>query len=148
MNDKGNATHCYDDIINLPHHVSAVHPRMSMIDRAAQFSPFAALTGYEAAVKETARLTQERVELDESRKSMLNEKLQMVQELLDERPEITITYYVPDERKAGGAYVSVTGQTKKIDEYERVVVLMDNTVIPIDQIYGIESEYFNPINDI
>lgn len=148
MNNKGSATHRYDDIINLPHHASAVHPRMSMIDRAAQFSPFAALTGYEAAVKETARLTQERVELDESRKSVLNEKLQMVQELLDERPEVTITYYVPDERKAGGAYVSVTGQIKKIDEYERVVVLMNNTVIPIDQIYGIESEYFNPINDI
>ena len=139
MKDKSGGAHRYDDLLDLPHHVSGTRPHMSMRDRAAQFSPFAALTGYDAAVRETARLTQPRAELDESSKAMLNEKLQQLQELLEERPEVVITYYVPDERKAGGAYVRAAGQVKKIDGDRRTIVMMDRTEIPLEQIYGIES---------
>jgi len=139
--------HQYDDIIDLPHHVSATRPRMSMIDRAAQFSPFAALSGYGAAVKETARLTEEWLELSEDRKAVLNEKLQILAEQIDSRPEAVFTYFRPDEKKAGGAYVSVTGSIKKIDSTSREIILMDRTAIPIDQIYEIESELFQGILD-
>lgn len=135
-----NRTHKYDDIINLPHHVSSTRAKMPISDRAAQFSPFAALTGYDAAVKETARLTDERIELDESSKTILNEKLQIIMERIQERPEITVTYFLPDEKKAGGAYANVTGCVKKIDEYERTVVMTDGTKIPIDHIYEIAGE--------
>ena len=101
---NSNNRHKYDDIINLPHHTSPTRPRMTMIDRAAQFSPFAALTGYDAAVKETARLTENRIELDEYEKSALNDRLQIVQERLSDTPVISIKYLVPDERKSGCAY--------------------------------------------
>lgn len=138
-----NRTHKYDDIINLPHHVSATREKMPISDRAAQFSPFAALTGYDAAIKETARLTDERIELDESRKTILNEQLQIVMERIQERPEITVTYFLPDEKKVGGAYANVTGCIKKIDEYERTVIMIDGTKIPIDQIYEITGENVN-----
>ena len=139
--------HKYDDIINLPHHTSPTRPRMSSIDRAAQFSPFAALTGYDAAVKETARLTDERIELDENRKSFLNEKLQMIAENSQEHPMVTITYFQPDERKAGGSYVNVTDKAKKIAEYGREIVMEAGTRIPIEQIYEIEGEIFINLND-
>ena len=136
----------YEDIINLPHHVSPTRPQMSISDRAAQFSPFAALTGHDAAVKETARLTDERIELDESRKIILNEKLQIIAEHLTERPEIIITYFQPDERKNGGSYVKICGQVKKIDEIEHCVRLMDETKICIEQIYEIEGEVVSEID--
>ena len=100
----------YDDIIRLPHHVSQNHPQMSLRDRAAQFAPFAALTGYEAAVGETARLTAERRELDAQEAEELNRRLAALIARLPERPEVTVEYFVPDDRKAGGAYVSVTGR--------------------------------------
>ena len=132
----------YDDIINLPHHTSPKRPRMSMIDRAAQFSPFAALTGYDAAVKETARLTDRRIELDEYEKAALDERLQLIQEHLKELPEITITYFKPDERKDGGAYLSVTGSIKKIDAYEKCVVMTDMQKIPVEEIFRIDGELF------
>lgn len=147
MNDKSGGSHCYDDLLDLPHHVSSERPHMSMLDRAAQFSPFAALTGYDAAVREAARLTQPRVELDESSKAMLNEKLQQLLELLEERPEVVITYYVPDERKAGGAYIRAVGQVKKIDGYHHTIVMMDRTEIPFEQIYGIESTAFRDMDE-
>ena len=99
--------HRYDDIINLPHHQSATRPHMSNYDRAAQFAPFAALTGYDDAVKETARLTDRRIELDEGEKAAIDQRLLLVQERLPEPTEVTITYFVSDKRKAGGAYVSV-----------------------------------------
>lgn len=130
----------YDDIIDLPHHVSLTRPRMSAHDRAAQFSPFAALTGYEAAVSETARLTNKRVELDDGEKEAINERLHMVQECIDEQPEISITYFVPDKKKTGGAYVEVTGIVKKIDDFSRLVVMRDGTNIPIDEIIQLEGE--------
>ena len=133
-------THRYDDIINLPHPTSANHPRMSLYDRAAQFSPFAALTGHDAAIKETARLTEQKIEQSEDMISLLNEKLQMVADNLG--TEVTITYFVPDERKSGGAYVSHTGTVRRIDDYEHTLVMTDKTVIPIEQISEIESELF------
>lgn len=133
-------TDTYDDIINLPHHVSTKHPHMPLMDRAAQFSPFAALTGHDAAVKETARLTDRRVELDELEKEALREKLNLIVEMMDEHPEVTLTYFQPDTKKDGGAYLSVTGCVKKIDEYERVVCMTDGVKILIDEIIEIESE--------
>lgn len=133
-------THRYDDIINLPHPTSANHPRMSLYDRAAQFSPFAALTGHDAAIKETARLTEQKIELSEDTISRLNEKLQIVADNLE--TEVTITYFVPDERKSGGAYVSYTGIVRRIDDYEHTLIMTDKTVIPIEQISEIESELF------
>lgn len=128
----------YDDIMYLPHPVSARHPQMPLADRAAQFSPFAALTGHEAAIRETARLTKERVELDESRKEILDERLQMIRENLSEKPEVTFTYFQPDERKSGGAYLTVTGRVKKVDGYERRILLEDGTVVPLEELIDIE----------
>ena len=135
-----NGTHEYDDIINLPHHVSTRHPQMSMYDRAAQFSPFAALTGHDAAIKETERLTEDWVELDEDSKELLDEKLHMIREHLDERPEVTFTYFEPDERKQGGAYRTITGKVKKIDEYEHRILLEDGTVLIMEHLFSIEFE--------
>lgn len=129
--------HPYDDILHLPHHVSAKRTQMPIADRAAQFSPFAALTGYDDAVKETARLTDEQIELDENSKTILNEKLEMILERLGERPSVQITYFRPDDRKAGGAYVAVTGIVRKVDAYERTVMLEDGTRILLDRIYDI-----------
>ena len=129
----------YDDIINLPHHVSETRPRMSALDRAAQFSPFAALTGYEDAVKETARLTSERVELDELEKEALDYRLQTLSELGD-APPVTLTYFVPDKKKAGGRYETAAGYIKKIDKYEGVIVLTDGKRISVSDLYGVESD--------
>ncbi|MCI2047525.1 MAG: YolD-like family protein [Faecalibacterium sp.] len=132
----------YYDMLHLPHHVSEKHPAMSVHDRAAQFSPFAALTGYDAAVQETARLTDRRIELDEGEKAAIDQRLTLVQERLPEPTEVTITYFVPDKKKAGGAYVSVTGTVKKIDDYERAVVLYDGTSVRIDDILHVDGEAF------
>lgn len=141
-------TKTYDDIIHLPRHVSTKHPHMALIDRAAQFSPFAALTGHNAAIKETARLTDERVELDESFKTVLGNKIQIIAEQLVEKPEIVITYFQPDEKKSGGDYVTATGTVKRIDEYERIVVMTDRTEIPIDSIIGIEGQIFEIMRNL
>lgn len=141
------ASHKYDDIINLPHHVSARHPRMSPLDRAAQFSPFAALTGHGAAIKETARLTEEWIELDESRKEMLDERLQMLREHISRKMEITFTYFKPDEKKNGGAYLTVTGTIKKIDEYEHRIIMENGTALNIENLFSIEGELFRELDD-
>lgn len=133
-------THQYDDIIGLPHHVSSKRAPMSRIDRAAQFSPFAALTGYEAVIQETGRLTATQAELDEGRKAELNEKLTGILEIIDAQPCVTITYFRPDDRKTGGAYISVTGRVKKLDLYEQRIVLTDGRQIPIGQIHLIDME--------
>lgn len=135
-------TNKYDDIIDLPHYRSQSRPHMPMIDRAAQFSPFAALTGYDDAVKETARLTDEKAELTEDAKSVLNGKIQVIAEMLHVNPLVTITYFQPDAKKEGGEYVTVTGRVKSIDEYERTVALADKNVISIDSIREIESDLF------
>ena len=130
--------HRYDDIIMLPHHVSKTHPPMPAADRAAQFAPFAALTGHYDAVKEAARLTEERVELDESCKAVLDGKLQDIRRRLGEEPAVTVTYFVPDERQSGGSYETAAGCVRKIDEYERVLVLTDGTRIPVSELLEIE----------
>ena len=128
----------YNDIINLPHHVSATRPQMSMIDRAAQFSPFAALTGYDAAIKETGRLTDEKIELDEESLSILNMKFQILVDSLADESEVTFTYFKPDERKSGGAYVCLTGTVKKVDDFERLIVMQNGVKIPMDDIIEID----------
>ncbi len=138
--------HPYDDILYLPHHTSATRPRMPALDRAAQFSPFAALTGYDDVIQETARLTDRPADLDENRKEFLNEKLQMLAEMIEERPEITLTYFEPDERKTGGAYVSVTGRVEKLDEIRCVLVLKDGTAVSFSQIYELESGRFHSLD--
>jgi hypothetical protein len=140
-------TRAYDDVINLPHHVSTTRPHMTVIDRAAQFSPFAALTGHDVAIKETARLTDERVELDQYMKEVLSDRLQIIADRIKEHPEIVITYFQPDAKKNGGTYVTATSTAKKIDEYERVVVMIDGTAIPIDEIISIDGQIFNIMCD-
>ena len=132
----------YEDIVDLPHHVSRKHPQPTMADRAARFAPFAAITGYEEMVLEEARITDDRIELDENAKAALNEKLNMSLEFIDEQPEVSITYFEPDKRKAGGAYVTVTGTVKRIDEYEHLVIMTDGKKINIDDIYNLQSELF------
>ena len=140
-----NINHKYDDIINLPHHVSKKHPQMSLHDRAAQFSPFAALTGHKAAINETARLTAEKQILSEDVIAKLNEQLNLIKENISTNPIVTITYFVPDDRKSGGAYISNTGVVKKINEYNHTVILTDKTVIPIEQISEMQSDIFSEI---
>lgn len=147
MDVKLTETHRYDDIINLPHHVSDKHPQMPISDRAAQFSPFAALSGFGDAIEETARVTEERIELDDSQKAELDLKLRMLQELLPQRPEVSIVYFVPDERKDGGAYRTVTGRIIKMDDVSRIIVLDTDTEIPIDDIWGIEGEPFQALEN-
>lgn len=132
----------YNDIINLPHHVSSKRPQMPMIDRAAQFSPFAALTGYDDAISETGRLTDEKIDLSEEEKEVLDRKQQFLLEKIDERPALTVTYFVPDAKKPGGAYVTKSGNLKKIDAIERWMQLTDGTKIPLDDVADIESELF------
>lgn len=124
----------YDDIIRLPHHVSQNHPQMSMHDRAAQFAPFAALTGYEASVGETARLTSERRELDPQEAEELNRRLTELAARLPDHPEMTVEYFVPDDRKAGGAYVTVTGRVRHISVPEKTLVLEDGAVISLEDV--------------
>lgn len=130
----------YDDMLHMPHHVSPTRKRMSMIDRAAQFSPFAALTGYDAAIRETGRPTDDAVELDADGEAMLNETLQRLFELQQTRPEITVTYFVPDARKTGGAYETVTGKLKKLDPHRQVLLLTDGTEIHFHRILEIDGE--------
>ena len=128
----------YDDIINLPHHVSATRPHMPMIDRAAQFMPFRALSGYEDAVQETARLTDEKIELTEDEKAILDMRLQKLADEISSQPKVTLTYFRPDKKKAGGAYLTVTGQLKKIDDYEGALILMGGERILIEDILEIQ----------
>ena len=127
----------YDDIIHLPHPTSARHPRMSMIDRAAQFTPFQALSGHGAAIEETARLTDRRIELTEEEKALLDEKLRL---LLETGGAGVFTWFLPDERKDGGAYVTSEGVVKKIDPLEGRVVLANGTALPVEDILEIEVQ--------
>ena len=131
-------SHKYDDIINMPHHVSEKHSQMPMIDRAAQFSPFAALTGYDAAIVETARLTDQKRELSEDQKQVISKALHDLQRRIKTDPVVTVTFFQPDDRKSGGAYKTVTGTAKKVDEYLGVLELTGGTVIPFDDIWSLE----------
>ena len=131
-------THRYDDIIDQPHWQSPTRPRMSRLNRAAQFAPFAALAGHDAAIQETGRLTDEFKELDESRKAELDEKLRYLAEHLYEEPHAVITYFKPDGKKEGGAYFSAAGVVRKIDEDKKIVIMEERTVIAIDRIFEIK----------
>ena len=111
----------YDDIINLPHHVSKRHPQMSLYARSAQFAPFAALTGYGDEIRETARLTNRRIELDEEAKSILDNKIQIILKQMLQKPTVTITYFIPDLKKDGGKYITIFGIIKRIDKYKQVI---------------------------
>jgi hypothetical protein len=137
----------YEDIIHLPHHVSATRPQMSMSDRAAQFSPFAALTGYDEAIKETGRLTDDRIELDENTRTALDIKQAYLAENINIHPEISITYFLPDTKKDGGEYVTATGSLKRIDEYERMLIFVDGRKIPMDEIANIDGNLFKDLFD-
>ena len=132
-------THKYDDIINLPHHVSHSRPRMSNYDRAAQFSPFAALTGYGDAVKETERITDNKLELAEDEKQLLNEKMQILLENLDVNPKITVTYFEPDKKKSGGVYLTKIGNVKEIDIIGQKIIFTDKSFVKTDCVKNITS---------
>ena len=124
----------YKDMMNLPHPTSRTHPRMSVSDRAAQFAPFAALTGFESAIKETARLTDKKIELDEMEKLCMDRVLKEIQEKIFDHPVIEITYFKSDETKKGGSYSSICGAVKKICEYEKKMIMEDGTEIKIEDI--------------
>ena len=137
----------YNDIINLPHCRSKKRQPMSLHDRAAQFSPFSALTGHDEAIKETARLTDKKTELSETTKTILNEKFNFIFEHIYDKPEITVTYFIPDSLKSGGMYVDFTGCVKKYDYYNRILYFTDNTEIKIDDISEIEGSIFPKITE-
>ena len=137
--------HKYDRIINLPHHQSKKRKHMSMTERAAQFGAFRALTGYEDKIVEAARHTDEKMELDEYAKAEINRKLQYISDHIDDEPEISVTYFVPDEKKSGGAYVTKKGVVIKIREFEKQIIFWDGTEIPIDEILSIESNQFDEL---
>lgn len=130
----------YDDIINLPHHVSKKHPQMSLETRSAQFAPFASLAGYEDDIIETERFTDDREEIGEEQIEIINRKLNILKDKIKDKPKILITYFVPDKKKAGGTYKTVTANIKKIDEYKRIIILDDGIQIPITEIVDIRSE--------
>ena len=135
----------YREIIGLPHHVSKTRPQMPMSDRAAQFAPFAALTGYDSAIKETGRLTDERIELDEEALTTLDMKYQLLMDALDDEPEVTSTYFQPDERKTGGKYVPATGAVKKVDDFEQRIIMQDGLKILMDDVLSIDGELFTSL---
>ena len=134
----------YDDIIYLPRHVSKRHPQMSLYNRAAQFAPFAALTGYGEAIAETARQTAPKIEIMEDDRQLMDRKLLLLTNHLEEEPTITITYFQPDRRKSGGQYLTITGVVKAIRTNERIIIMKDRTKISIDTIVGLEGEVFSP----
>lgn len=131
-------SHKYDDILHLPRHISSKHAPMSRYDRAAQFSPFAALTGYDGVIQEAGRLTDTAAQLDEGSMALLDEKLRQICLRLAETPRVTVTYFQEDSRKAGGAYLSATGRVKKIDSYGQNLVFTDGTAISIGKIYELD----------
>ena len=140
-------TNRYDDIIHFQHPTSSRHPRMAAIDWAAQFSPFAALTGYQGTIRETSRLTEAKAELDENELAALDRKLRLLTDRLTDCPEVSITYFKPDDKKAGGSYQIITGTVKIIDVYKQAVILMDTTVIPISDIFEITSNLFTLLGE-
>ena len=138
----------YADLLYLPHPVSQKHQPMSRQDRAAQFSPFAALSGYEAALQEAGRLTDRRMELDEEEKEKIRGRLQTVQDNIETHPEVSFVYFVPDVKKEGGAYASATDRVKRLDEFSRMVILMDGRTIPMDEIVDVQGECLRDTEDV
>ncbi len=136
----------YQDIINMPHHVSKNHPQMSRYERSAQFAPFAALSGYEDIIKEEGRLTDNRIEINEEAKFILDRKMQILMNSIDKKPFISVTYFVPDERKSGGEYVSINEYIKKIDVLKQIVVTENGIVVPVIEIVDMQGEIFNNLD--
>ena len=128
----------YDDIINLPHYEPKYHPRMSKYKRSAQFAPFAALVGYDEQVQECSRLTDKRLEIDDELKEKINNKLNKINELIKNNPEVEITYFIPDEKKDGGKYITEIGNVKRIDYINRFIKLTDNKKIILDDLIDIK----------
>lgn len=128
----------YQDIIDLPYQKSTRHPHMARIDRAAQFAPFAALTGHKEVIKETARITEEKRILDDNKKFILNNNLKAIISKIDQQPLIKVVYFQEDKTKQGGQYLTIINQIKKVDEYNRVIILVNSSRIKIDDIYEIE----------
>lgn len=131
-------SHDYDDIINLPHPVSKRHPQMPLLERAAQFAPFAALTGHGAALAETARLTDSKINLADSERSELDQMLQQLRSQFNPHPTITLVYFQPDSRKAGGTYCEYTGTIKRIEEDQQQFLFVDGTIVPFVEVIGME----------
>lgn len=127
----------YDNIINLPHHVSKIRKPMSLYNRAAQFAPFAALTGYDDAIKETARLTEQKIELSDELKNMLNQKIKLIIENIKLQPEVVITYFVHDNKKSGGVYKTISGNVKRIDEVEKCIIFTNKLKIKVSDLLNI-----------
>ena len=132
----------YLDIINMPHYVSKKHPQMSRYERAAQFAPFAALTGYEDIIKEEGRLTDNRIEINEEAKHILDMKMNVLMNSINNIPLVSITYFVPDERKSGGEYVTVDEKVKKIDVLKQHIITEEGTVVPVEEIVDMQGEIF------
>lgn len=145
--DIKNSSKNYDDIINLPHHVSTKHPQMSLEARSAQFAPFAALTGYDDAIEETGRLTTDKIDIDDEIKNKINEKIRLIKNNLSSYPKVSIKYFVPDAKKEGGCYRFVLGVVKKIDEYKQIIIMDDKTEISITEIIDISGNIFSVIED-
>jgi hypothetical protein len=138
MTEEGKSP--YEDIIDLPHHVSQKHPPMDMEKRAAQFMPFRALTGHEEAVAETARLTERRIELSEEEREDLDRQLKILEEHLPERPLVQVTYFLADPLKEGGSYEEMAGRIRRIDPVEKCLMFADRTKIPLEDILSLEGE--------
>ena len=134
--------HRYDDMLNMPHHVSPTRPRMSLYDRAAQFAPFAALTGFGASITEAGRVLQRRIDLGEAEAAELSEKLRILEERQSEQPEISVTWFIPDERKEGGRYETAEGHLRRIEPAEYVLTFTDGRVFDIDDIICIDAPMF------
>ena len=128
----------YDDIINLPHHQSSKRPHMNNHQRAAQFAPFAALTGYDSAIDETARLTDQKLELTDEQADHLNAQIQRIIENITDKPQVEITYFVPDNRKSGGEYMTVTGSVRRVDDHNREIVFVDGMTVKFDDVWNIK----------
>lgn len=136
----------YDDIINLPRPISKKHPQMPLEKRAAIFSPFAALTGFEDAIYETSRVTERKRELTNEEKISIDQKLNIILDEKSDTSEATITYFIPDSRKSGGSYNKISGVIKRYDEYNRMIVFTDNSTVPLDSVYDIECDALNKYN--
>ena len=133
----------YDDIINLPHHVSKTRKPMTMYNRAAQFAPFAALTGYDDAIKETSRLTDKKIEISDELKNELNQKIKFISDNINLKPKVTITYFVSDNKKSGGVYKTISGNVRRIDEVEKCLLFTNKLIIYFDDIISIIISYNN-----
>ena len=135
----------YEDIINMPHHVSSKRPQMSREQRAAQFAPFSALTGYEDAIKETARLTNRKIEVDDGLREILNNKLNIINENISKNYLVTITYFIPDKKKNGGEYINIVGEVRRIDIVNNIIIMKDKTKINMNDVLNIQSDLFKDI---